>query len=80
MRLVKKKLSDAEKAKKDLQGKLDEELLQFKGEINATVKNGLIISAQIKLSSKGRSLDRSKSKYIISTSDAKNIREKSEYI
>lgn len=73
----KKKLADSEKAKNDLQEKLNEEIMSFKGEISASVKSGLIVSARIKLTSKGRMIDTSKSKYIISTSNAEFIGEKS---
>lgn len=73
---IQKKLVDSEKDKKVIQEKYAEELLPFKGEILASVKSGLIIKAQIKLTSKGVSFDSSKSKYIISTSDAKTIGEK----
>lgn len=44
-------------------------LRKVNGQINANVKNGLIINAQIKLTMKELSLDSTRSKYIVSTSD-----------
>ena len=59
---LKNKLTDAEKGNKELNDKLMKELLPFKGEIQAKVKNNLLIRAQIKLKSKRASLDTARSK------------------
>ena len=69
---INKQLEISEKEKKLIQKQLDE-ILKIDGNIYASVKRELLINAQIKLSMKGRSLDSSKSKYIISTSDMKEL-------
>lgn len=70
---MKLKISEDEK---EIQRKLNE--TPFNGIITASVKSGLIISAQIKLEiNSGNGLDSSRSKCIISTNDAKKIGEKS---
>lgn len=70
---IQKQLEDSEKVKKDLQEQLNDELFSIKGQVIACVKSGLLISAQIKLTQSGSSLDTKRSKYIISTSSAKAI-------
>lgn len=70
---LKNKLTDVEEVKKELQEKQKKELLPIKGEIKAKVKNGLLVSAQIKLALNGETIDETRCKYIISKSDAETI-------
>ena len=70
--MFKGKLSDCEKVKRELEIE-KEELLKNRctifGIITAKVKNVLLINADINLIEKGGTLDTSKSKYIVSTSN-----------
>ena len=63
------KLTNSEKEVTGMQKQLNE--LLIKGNIVANVEKGLLINAEIDLKTKGPALDTSKSKVIISTSDAK---------
>ena len=67
------KLTDTERENRDLNEKLRKELNSIKGVVKAKVKNGLLISAQIKMIANGVSLDTSWSKFIISKSDAETV-------
>ena len=74
--MFKGKLSDCEKVKRELEIE-KEELLKNRctifGKITAKVKNNLLINADINLIEKGGTLDTSKSKYIVSTSNTKTL-------
>ncbi|KAK8890745.1 hypothetical protein M9Y10_035530 [Tritrichomonas musculus] len=61
---LKKQLSD-----------IEDEMSRISGTITARVKSSLLFSAQIKLQEKKSPLDKSKSKYIVSTSNAKMLGE-----
>ena len=63
------KLTNSEKEVTGMKKQLNE--LLIKGKIVANVEKGLLINAEIDLKTKGPALDTSKSKVIISTSDAK---------
>lgn len=68
---LQEKLASTEKERDDL--KKDSKMI--KGQIFASVKRDLIISAQINLQSNERQLDTSKSKYILSTNGTKALGE-----
>lgn len=70
------KLSDCEKVKRELEREKEELLknrCKIDGKITAKVKNGLLINADINLIEKGGTLDTSKSKYIVSTSNTETL-------
>ena len=70
--LLQNKLSSSEKEITDISKQLNE-LFLIKGQIVASVENGFLINAEINLKTKNSTLDTSKSKVIVSTSDAKCI-------
>lgn len=70
--MMQKQIKNSEDANKELQKRLEEEMAPAKGQITASIKSGLLINANIKLVLKG-SLDTSRSKYIISSSDSKTV-------
>lgn len=75
---TKKAKSDLEMENSSLKKQLsdiEDEMNPIIGTITARVKSGLLFSAQIKLREKKSSLDKSKSKYIVSTSNAKILGE-----
>ena len=70
---LQKQLKDSENEKSRLQKQLEEKTCQITGKIVASIKNDLIFNAQINLLEKGVPLDKSKSKYIVSTSNEKML-------
>ena len=66
------KLTTSEKVITDISKQLNE-LFIIKGKVVASVERGLLINAEINLKTKGSTLDTSKSKVIVSTSDAKSL-------
>ncbi|KAK8884623.1 hypothetical protein M9Y10_043739 [Tritrichomonas musculus] len=71
------KMKDLENLITQLQNKLEnqekehEKISLFEGQIVASVEKGILINAEINLKTRGGTLDTSKSKVIVSTSDAK---------
>lgn len=75
---LQKMLKETERKVSELQEQLENERhSKIKGQIMASVTNGLIVKAQIKLNPNGASVNFKKSKYIISKSDKKLLGEHS---
>lgn len=71
---LQKKLTDVEQEKIVLKNKIEEiEKCSIEGAISAKVTNGCLINAEIKLAGNQQMLDTSRSKYIVSTSNEKEI-------
>lgn len=73
MKELENQISELMKVKEEIQQKKKKELFPIKGEIKAKVRNGLLVSAHIKLALNGESIDQTRCKYIISKSDAETV-------